>query len=79
MKILQLNNGDSLKTQAQTCFLIITKKCDNLYNVDITSGTIENPSKLPNGTWWNLSDKYHSYNELIQILNRYKININQIN
>jgi len=78
MNILQLNNGDNLKTQAETCFLTITKKSDDLYNVDITSGTIENPSKLPNGTWYNLSDKYHSYNELVQILNRYKININQI-
>lgn len=79
MELIHLNNGHSLKIQARgdtNCFLTITKKNNDLYNVDITIGTIEKPSKLPNGTWWNLDDKYHNYNEILQILNRYKININ---
>lgn len=78
-QILKLNNEDKLKLQSSECFLTITKKNNDLYNIDITIGTIENPSKLLNGTWWNLHDKYHNYNELLEILNRYEINTNQLN
>jgi hypothetical protein len=69
-------DGNNLKIQKKDNpinFLTIRQVGKDLYDVDVTSGTIQEPSKRGNATWYNLGNKYHSYNELVGILNRYGI------
>jgi hypothetical protein len=69
-------DGNNLKIQEKvnpTNFLTIRQVGKDLYNVDITSGSIQEPSKRRNSTWYNFGDKYHNYNELLGILKSYGI------
>jgi hypothetical protein len=69
-------DGNKLKIQKKenpTNFLTITQVGKDSYNINVTSGTIQNPSNAPNATWFNLRDKYHTYNELLLILKRYGV------
>jgi hypothetical protein len=69
-------DSNKLKIQKKdnpTNFLTITQVGKDSYNIDVTSGTIQNPSSAPNATWFNLRDKYHTYNELLLILKRYGV------
>lgn len=68
------------KKENPTSHLTIIQKFDNdkfkylnQFTINVTSGTVENPSKLPNATWWNLGDKYHTLDEVHSILKRYGI------
>jgi hypothetical protein len=69
-------DGNKLKIQKKdnpTNFLTITQVGKDSFNIDVTSGSIQNPSSAPNATWFNLGDKYHTYNELLVILKRYGV------
>ena len=69
-KYLKLQTKDN-----PTNFLTILQVGKDLYNVDLTSGSIKKPNTRGgvNSTWSNLGDKYHNYNELLVICNRYGI------
>lgn len=70
--------GNKLKIQKKDNplnFLTITQMSSGDYNVDVTAGSIQNPSGAPNATWWNLYDKYHNYDGLVEIIKRYGIPI----
>ena len=56
-----------------TRFLTIFESMDDkkLFGVNVTSGTIDKPSSAGNATWYNLDNRYHTKNELLDILSRY--------
>jgi hypothetical protein len=60
------------KSVDPTCFLTIIPRGEK-FTINVTSGTIENPSKQPNATWWNLFDKYHTLDDVKKVLGMYKI------
>jgi len=54
-------------------FLTIFEAEGGLFQINVTSGTIENPSRKANGTWYNLGDKKHNVQEVFEYLGRYGI------
>jgi len=44
------------------------------FEVNIVSGTIENPSKASNGKWYQLYDKQLTSDEILGVFERYGIN-----
>ena len=56
----------------KSAFLEIMKKNDK-YNINVHSGSIEEPSKSLNARWWNLHNKDHDIKEVLLIMRSYGI------
>jgi hypothetical protein len=67
------------KEQNPSCHLIIIKKDDGRYTINIKSGSIEKPSNSPNSIWWNYGDKSYDIDGVNEVLRRYGINPISVN
>jgi len=67
------------KEQNPSCHLIVIKKDDGKYTINIKSGSIENPSNAPNSVWWNYGDKSYDIDGVNEVLRRYGINPISVN
>jgi hypothetical protein len=56
--------------------LTIIKRGEDNYTINVTSGSIENPSKRPDATWYDLHGGNHTLDEVKEICRSCGINDN---